>query len=79
MRLVAFFYLLLFFPIPKSFGTELYSHGEAKNKIAPLLSKLKAGVTNKDVATFKQALLFPLNISSSETYVSDDGFLKIKT
>jgi hypothetical protein len=79
MRFVAFFYLLVFISVPKSFGTELYSHEEAKTKIAPLLDRLKAGVTKKDVSIFEEIILFPLNISSSETYVSDDGYVKIKT
>ena len=79
MRLVAFFYLLIFISIPKSYGTELYSHEEAKTKIAPLLVKFKAGVSNKDVSIFEGIILFPLNISSSDTYISDDGYVKIKT
>ena len=79
MKLVSLFCLLVFISIPKSFGVELYSHEEAKAKITPLLAKLKTGIAKKDVSVFEDIILFPLNISSSDTYVSVDGYVKIRT
>jgi hypothetical protein len=78
MKLVAIFYILIFLSIPNAFSIELYSKEEAKAKIEPILAKLKIGVDKKDVSIFEEIISFPLNISSSETYVSSDGYVKIK-
>jgi hypothetical protein len=51
----------------------------AQTKIGPILNKLKAGVSKKDVSIFKDIVSFPLNINSSKRYVSSDGYMKIKT
>jgi len=79
MKFVAIFYILIFLFTPYTSSMEFYSEEEAKAKIEPILAKLKAGVSKKDVSIFADIISFPLNISSSDTYVSSEGYVKIKT
>lgn len=79
MKLVTILYFITILFTPYVFCTELYSQEMAQTKIDPILDKLKTGVTKKDASIFKDIISFPLNISSSKTYVSSDGYMKIKT
>lgn len=60
-------------------AVELYDREQANEKLTPILSALKNGIKKHDVSMFKEYVLFPLNISYEETYVTADGKIKLKT
>lgn len=60
-------------------AVELYDMEQANEKLTPILSALKNGIEKHDVSMFEEYVLFPLNISYEETYVTIDGKIKLKT
>ena len=60
-------------------AVELYDREQANEKLTPILSALKNGIKKHDVSMFEEYVLFPLNISYEETYVTADGKIKLKT
>ena len=78
MKLVAISCFIILCISNSCFG-EVYSQEVAQTKIEPILVKLKAGVKDKKVSIFDEIISFPLNVSSSERYVSKDGYMRVKT
>lgn len=60
-------------------AVELYDREQANEKLTPILSALKNCIKKHDVSMFEEYVLFPLNISYEETYVTADGKIKLKT
>jgi len=60
-------------------ATEFDERDVAELKLTPVLSAVKQGVQQRDVAIFADYVSFPLNISSADKYIAADGTVKLKT
>lgn len=60
-------------------AVELFDRDLANEKLTPILPVLKAGIKKHDVSIFEKYVLFPLNISYEEKYVTADGKVKMRT
>jgi hypothetical protein len=79
MKLSTYIVAFLIFLSGVANAVELYDRDLANEKLTPILSVLKVGIKKHDVSIFEKYVLFPLNISYEEKYVTADGKVKLRT
>lgn len=78
MKLTTYIVTFLIFLSGVANAVELYDRDLANEKLTPILAVLKIGIKKHDVSVFEKHVLFPLNISSEEKYVTADGKVKLR-